>query len=70
MCAIKLEESGTTPPLSRIFCRSKFHIVTESMLALLTTQQASESEGGSVKARRDLNGGAGSQRRWEASASK
>ena len=57
MSAVKLEESGTTTPLSRIFCRSKFHIVTESMLALLTTQQASESEGGSVKARKRLKWG-------------
>ena len=54
MRAIKLEESGTTTPLSRIFGRYKFHIVTESMLALLTTQQASESEGGSVEARKRL----------------
>ena len=57
MCAIKLEESGTTPPLSRIFGRSKFHIVTESMLALLTTQQASESEGGGVEVRKRLKSG-------------
>lgn len=57
MSSIKLEESGTTTPLSRIFGRSKFHIVTESMLALLTTQQASESEGGSVEARKRLKSG-------------
>ena len=57
MSAVKLEESGTTTPLSRIFGRSQFHIVTECTLALLTTRQASESEGGSVEARKRLKTG-------------
>lgn len=57
MSAVKLEESGTATPLSRIFGRSKFHIVTESMLALLTTQQVSESEEGGVEARKRLKSG-------------
>ena len=69
MSAFKLEESGTTTPLSRIFGRSQFHIVTESTLALFTTRQASESEE-VLRQGRDLNQGAGSPRRWKVSASK